>query len=303
VALSLPPCDVFCGLSGSGLRAGLLSQSRGAKYVCDRGSAHICAQDRILREEYDRQGLHFSGIDPRAMSREEAEYDAADIITIPSTFAFNTFVEAGIAPKKLRLASYGVDLSTFYPCTHKSDQIFQVLFVGAISIRKGICYLLNAFKRLECASKQLILVGSISREMENMIAQISNDPQIRITGHIDQLQLKVIMSSSQVMVLPSVQEGFGLVIAQAMACGCPVIASQHTGACDLFTDGQEGFIVPIRDGDAIADRLQTLADDIDLRCRMSHAALRRMQTINGWDEYGETMYRIFTEASKTLRSQ
>src|SRR6202041_3480104 len=108
VASSLPSCDLFCGLSGSGLYTGRVGKSRGAKYVCDRGSTHIRFQDRILREEYDRQGIPFSGIDPRIIGREEAEYQAADIITVPSTFVLNTFIEAGVARCKMRLTPYGV---------------------------------------------------------------------------------------------------------------------------------------------------------------------------------------------------
>ena len=71
-----------------------------------------------------------------------------------------------------------------------------------------------------------------------------------------------------------------------MACGCPVIATTNTGASDLFTDGVEGFIVPIRDPQALADRMQQLADDPALQSRMSEAALRRVHSIGGWSDYG-----------------
>jgi alpha-maltose-1-phosphate synthase len=84
-----------------------------------------------------------------------------------------------------------------------------------------------------------------------------------------------------------------------MACGCPVIASRNTGASDLFTDDREGFIVPIRDAVAIADRLQRLADDPGRRCRMSEAALRRVKSIAGWDHYREKMFQIFLEAVRS----
>jgi alpha-maltose-1-phosphate synthase len=95
------------------------------------------------------------------------------------------------------------------------------------------------------------------------------------------------MSSSHVMVLPSVEEGLALVQAQAMACGCPLISSTNTGGEDLFTDGVEGFVVPIRSPEAIAARLQQLADDAALQQRMSEAALARVHQIGGWSQYGE----------------
>jgi len=103
------------------------------------------------------------------------------------------------------------------------------------------------------------------------------------------------MSASDVMVLPSVEEGLALVQAQAMACGCPVIASENTGASDLFTDGREGFIVPIRHPTAISQRLQLLADSPDLRLRMREAALERAKAIGGWMQYGESLHLVFSE--------
>jgi starch synthase len=297
VARTLPPCDVFCGLSGSGLQSGRVTKSRGGKYVCDRGSTHIRVQDRILREEYERQGIGFSGIDPRIIEREEAEYEAADAITVPSTFALRSFAESGVSRQKLRLVPYGVDLRTFFSCAPRKENEFHILFVGGLTVRKGVSYLLAAFRHLDCKNKRLTLVGSVSPELQNLTAQMRRDQRINISGHVPQNRLKEYMSRSHVMVLPSVEDGFGLVQAQAMACGCPVIASQNTGAYDLFTDSKEGFIVPACDSRAIASRLQQLADDSALWYDMSEAALRRVKLLGGWEQYGEAMYRVFSESS------
>ena len=295
VARHLPACDVFCGLSGSSLQSGMAAKRKGAKFVCDRGSSHIRFQDRILREEFKLKGISFAGIDPRVIGREEAEYEAADVITVPSTFALNTFLESGVPRSKMRVVPYGVDLRTFYPCAERSEMIFRVLFVGSLSVRKGVSYLLEAFEQLECKSKQLVLVGLVSPEMKNTIKKFQDQGQVSLMGHMPHQQLNKIMSASHVMVLPSVEEGLALVQAQALACGCPVIASQNTGSSDLFSDGREGFIVPIRDPRAISDRLQRLADSHDLRRRMSEAARQRVKSIGGWDQYGERIYQVFSE--------
>lgn len=295
VARYLPACDVFCGLSGSALRSGIRAKSQGAGYVCDRGSSHIRFQDRILREEYRRQGIPFSGIDPRVIACEEAEYEAADLITVPSTFALDTFVECGVPRQKIRLVPYGVDLSAFYPCGQRNHNEFRVLFAGNVSVQKGVNDLFDAFQQLPCEHKRLTLAGSISPELKRTVRRWGEDPRIAALGHVPQSHLKGIMSASDVMVLPSVQEGLALVLAQAMACGCPVIASENTGAPDLFTDGREGFIVPIRDPGAIADRLQRLADTPGLRSRMSEAGLHRVKSLGGWAQYGETMHQVFSE--------
>lgn len=296
VSRDLPACDVFCGLSGSALRTGRKAKARGAKYVCDRGSSHIRFQDQIMREEYDRQNIPVIGVDPRIIEREVDEYEEADLIAVPSKFALDTFVSYGVPAKKMRLVPYGVDLRAFYPCAKKDDDRFEVLFVGGISVRKGIAYLLDAFRLIDSSKKHLTLAGSVSPEMETVVAQLRRNPAVTIMGHVAQPRLREVMSRSHVLVLPSVEEGLALVQAQAMACGCPVVASANTGAEDLFADGREGFIVPVRDTDAFVNRLQVLADDSDLRARMSLAALERVKSIGGWDQYGEAMYNVFSEA-------
>ena len=95
------------------------------------------------------------------------------------------------------------------------------------------------------------------------------------------------MSTSHVLVLPSIEEGLALVQAQAMACGCPVICTTNTGGEDLFTDGTEGFILPIRDVATLTERMQELADDPARQEIMRAAALRRVQSIGGWTQYGD----------------
>jgi glycosyltransferase involved in cell wall biosynthesis len=84
-----------------------------------------------------------------------------------------------------------------------------------------------------------------------------------------------------------------MVQAQAMACGCPVIGTEHSGAEDLFEDGKEGFIVRIRQSDEIADKLQRLADDPSLRATMSNAASARVQRVGGWREYGNHAWNTY----------
>jgi glycosyltransferase involved in cell wall biosynthesis len=88
------------------------------------------------------------------------------------------------------------------------------------------------------------------------------------------------------MVLPSIEDGFGMVLGQAMACGCPVICTQNTAGDDLIGNGCGGFVVPIRNARAITDRLQQLCDAPDLRDEMGHNALQRVRQLGGWDDYG-----------------
>jgi alpha-maltose-1-phosphate synthase len=294
VASRLPACDVFVALSGAGLRSGRVARQRGARYVCDRGSCHIRTQDQLLREEHERWGLLFDGIDPRVIETEEAEYQEADCITVPSDFALSTFVARGVPRARLRRLPYGVDLARFHPTAQPAANRFDVLFVGGLTLQKGLPYLLQAFADLQHANKSLSLAGSADPAV---IARLKDlglwGDQVRWLGHVAQPKLKDLMSRSHVLVLPSVQDGFGMVMAQAMACGCPVIASQNTGAVDLLTDGEEGFVVPVRDAQALAVRLQRLADEPDLRQRMAEKSLLRVRQIGGWQDYGQAALDIY----------
>lgn len=301
VARHIPMCDVFVGLSGSGLRTGRRVHQRGGKYVCDRGSSHIRVQAEYLNEEHARWGisqrlLPASEVDPRTIEQEEAEYAEADCITVPSTFTLKSFLSQGIPQTKLRRLPYGVNLERFYPDGHPAQDRFDVLFAGAMCLRKGVPYLLQAYKRLRHPNKSITFAGDAPSELIKRMKRIGLWPDDAIVlGHITQPQLRQLMSKSHVLALPSIEEGLALVQAQAMACGCPVIATPHTGSDDLYEDKQEGFIVPVRDSDSLAERMQQLADQPEKREQMSTAALLRVKSIGGWGDYGQQAMSIYSE--------
>ena len=294
VASRLPECDVFIGISGSGLRTSRIAKARGRKYICDRGSSHVRFADRLLDEEFKRWGQSFVGIDPRALAKEEQEYASADIITLPSRFCVRSFLEMGINPAKIRRIPYGVELNRFRQQGTPPSEAFEVLFVGQVSFRKGFPYLLAAFQRLKHPRKRLRVVGAMQPELK-IFLQDKHLDDIEFLGSIPQAQLAAIMSTSHVMVLPSIEDGFGLVIGQAMACGCPVICSQNTGGEDVFQDRREGFIIPIRDASTLAQNLEQLCQDRPLRNRMGEAAIRRVKTLGGWNEYGRQYRELCVE--------
>ena len=289
VCRNLPECDVLLAISGCGLATGRTAQLRGIRYVCDRGSSHIAYQERILREEYARWRTPYPGIDPWIIERETAEYEQADAITVPSEFALRSFLDEGVPPEKMCKVPYGVRLDRFRKVANPDSESFDVLFVGAVSIQKGVPDLLDAFARIRHPRKRLSFVGGMSPEISRLLDRHPPPPKVSFLGHWPQVQLREIMSRSHVMVLSSIQEGLALVQAQAMACGCPVIASEHTGAADLFTDGVEGFIVPIRSPEILAERLQELADDPARREAMGKASLERVRSLGGWRDYGKRM--------------
>jgi glycosyltransferase involved in cell wall biosynthesis len=287
----LSPCDAYVSLSGSGTKSGKRAQELGAKYVCDRGSSHARYQRKILLEEYSRWNMSTPLPDPRILAREEMEYENADAIIVLSEFARRTFIECGVPPEKVHKMLLGVQLDTFRRTADPSPDSFDVLFAGTLSLRKGIPDLLEAFRRLRHPHKRLRIVGTVTQEIQPFL-KTQDLTNVEITGSRPQPELAHMMSQSHVLVLPSIEDGFGMVITQAMACGCPVISSTNTGGPDLYCDGKEGFIVPIRSPESIHTALQQLADDSSLQQRMSEASLQLVQSFGGWHQYGENYSRF-----------
>ncbi len=293
MARCLEPCNVFHFLSSFGLKTQREAKERyGAVTVCDRGSAHILHQDALYAEEFARWDVPYRPMDRRIVNRELREYEHADLILVPSRFVFRSFLERGTPEQKLAKVPYGVDLQLFRPVP-KEDNVFRVLYVGAIGVRKGIPYLLQALEALRPRHIELWLIGTVEEDVRPFLAKYQGS--FRAFGYISRSELFRYYGQASVFVIPSIQEGLATVQAQAMACGLPVIATNHTGAEDLFADGVEGFIVPIRDPEAIQEKILYLYEHPDVRDEMGKAALRRVRSLGGWDSYGERVaecYRI-----------
>lgn len=290
----IPACDAFIAISGAGLKTGQKIQRLGGRFICDRGSSHQRYQEEIVTDEYRRWGVDLPVSDERDTIREEKIYDVADLITVPSSFAARSFVEMGVPTEKIKTIPLGVRLEKFQPAEEPSQETFEVLFGGSVSLRKGVPYLLEAFAKVQHPNKRLRFVGAIGNDIKAVLHRFPQD-KVEFLGSLPQPQLASWMQRSHVLVLPSIEDGFGMVMSQAMACGCPVIASTNTGAQDLFTDGMEGFIVPIRGIDVLAQKMQQLADDPTLRSRMRDAALTRVKSLGGWKDYGDRWENLLQE--------
>jgi glycosyltransferase involved in cell wall biosynthesis len=285
-ARRIPECDALIGISGSSLKTGALVQRRGGRFYCDRGSSHQRFQEALVSEEFRRWGVDAPVSDERDNAREDEIYAIADGITVPSSFAARSFVAMGIPSEKVHTIPYGVRLERFTPVSEPPADRFEALFVGSVGLRKGVPYLLEAFAQVRHPHKRLRVAGAISREFGPVLARLPKD-QVEFLGLVGQEKVVEMMSSSHLLVLPSIEEGLALVQGQALACGCPVLATTNTGGEDLFTDGAEGFIVPIRDVDALRDRMQAICDDPQLHQTMRAAALERVKSLGGWDSYGD----------------
>jgi glycosyltransferase involved in cell wall biosynthesis len=253
-------------------------------------NSHVAFQDDLLAEEYQRCGLHYKAIFAPEKKRRLAEYEEADFILCPSEFARRSFLARGFSADRLLKNVYGFKKPGVGIGSREARTGFQILYVGSIHVRKGLRYLVDAFCRLRTPGKQLKLVGPLTAAtgLENT----SLPEGITFTGPLKGEALADAYAQADVFVLPSIEDGFGLVMAEALAYGVPVIATDHTGAEDLFTEGKEGYVVPSGDVGSIVDRLELLAADRQLRERMSLDARNRANELGGWDICGENLVRL-----------
>lgn len=292
-ARALRRADLVTGSSSVFLATLRKAKSFGAVTVVDRGSSHIRAQYEILKEEYARWGMTpapFQAPHPGVVERELREYEEAEYIAISSVFAKKTFIAHGVPNHKLIHIPYGVNLSSFRQIP-KTDKLFRVIFVGGMTLRKGVQYLLQAFSELRLRNAELLLVGALTDEMKPFFKRYKGS--YRWIDAAPQAELYKYYSESSVFVLNSVEDGFGMVIIQAMACGLPVIATDHTGALDIVRDGIDGFIIPIRDTWALKEKLLFLYEHKEQSATMGASAKARVSSGFRWEDYGSKMIRAY----------
>jgi glycosyltransferase involved in cell wall biosynthesis len=289
------PVDIV--ICGSSFALPLIKKAKklGAIVILERGSTHIGYQTKILQEESKITGYDLVTAHPLVEQRELMEYELADYISIPSSFVESTFISKGIAEDKLIKTPYGVDLSKFRP-GKRQDDIFRVIHVGTLNLRKGVHYLLEAFSSLNLENAELLLVGVVTHEIQSYLEKYKSN-NIKAIGSVPQDKLLSYYQNSSVFCLSSIEEGMAMVTLQAMACGVPVICTENTGAGDLVTDGIEGFIIPIRNIDALKQKMLFCYDNEIERGIMGKNALKKItQNDYTWSGYGKRI----TEKYQTL---
>lgn len=285
VAANLTECDIFHCFSSFGLRAHRVARERfGAMTVVERGSSHIVFQDEIMCDEFKRWGVPYQPIDSRIVEKEMLEYDECDYITVQSSFAEQTFADQGINKKKIIKMPLGVDLKMFRSIP-KEDAIFRVLYAGTMSLRKGSMYMLEAIRGLKLKKFEFVFNGHITPEIKGLVRPYSEIIKNVGTRHFDQLYK--LYSQASVFVLPTIEDGFAKVVTEAMACGVPVIATTNCGAQDVLTDGIEGYIVPIRDPEAIREKIIFLYENPERQKEMALAARKKAKSLLGLDTHGK----------------
>ena len=248
IARRLEPCDVFIGMSGLCIQSAQAARERyGARVFIERGSRHILSQKEIL-DDIKRLSPAVETVPEYAVTRELASYEVADMVVVPSRHTEESFTERGFPVGRLFRNPYGVALSMFSPTDTPTRAKPTVIFVGAWSYQKG-CDLLTEAVASFAGRIHLLHVGAVGD------TPLPNDDWFEHREPVPQWQLPDCYGQADVFVLASRQDGFGMVLAQAIACGLPIVCTDRTGGEDLskLTGLIEGiFVVPHDDVEALA---------------------------------------------------
>ena len=290
--------DVFLSLSGTGLNTGKEIKKNNKIYICERSSSHILQSQKILSEEYKELNQSTLKINKWIIERELQEYNESDIILVPSLYVKRSFENYLPNSNKIHVINLGINLQNFYPINSytKDKDYFDILFIGGLSIMKGLHYLIKAFKKFNHPKKRLHIVGSHTSD-KNFFSNQFKDDNIFVYGHIHHLKLKEIINKSDVFVLPSLDDGFATVVIQALACGCPVIVSENTGAADIVRENNCGFVIPTKESQVIADKLTLLSDNGQLLKEFSNNAIK-ISKKNSWENYVDKLDRLVVQLKK-----
>jgi glycosyltransferase involved in cell wall biosynthesis len=252
------------------------------------------AGQRIFAEEAEREPEWASTLtgtldSAEKLARKDDELRLATRIIVASTFTSQTLTESP-CNAKIDIVPYGAPQSLSGEITKPSGRL-KVLFAGSLGQRKGLSYLFAAVEKLQSAV-DLTLIGRKTAD-----GCVPLDLAVRKYRWLPTLTHHVVLREMQahdVLVLPSLFEGFGLVILEAMAQGTPVITTDHTAGPDIIEQGVDGFIVPIRSTDAIAEKLELLAHDTEQLMSMKRAAQKKAKS-HGWENYREHLAEVAQE--------
>ena len=287
-----PNVDILVGWSSATLEAMPAAKELGMKVVIERGSTHIAHQTATLAEEYGFFGVPFDATEPEMIEREEAEYAAADAICVPSDFAAGTFIRHGIHKDRLIVNPLGVDVDRFTaPAERPAGRIPRILFVGAVGLRKGVPRLLQAFSRIK-ERAELRIIGPVEPGMGQLLSRLPLQGVV-LRGPVQGGALPAEYEAADIFCLPSIEEGFGMVIPQAMASGLPIVTTKVCGAADLVRNGETGLVIPPSDESALLEALGSLLADPERRYRMGKAGQAHVNTGCDWGRYVERAVRAY----------
>jgi glycosyltransferase involved in cell wall biosynthesis len=284
-----------------GARETLRSARRlGIPTVLERPNAHTRFAYEVVREECERLGVtlppdHEHAYNEAILRREEEEYALADWLLCPSEFVVQTFLDQGVPREKLVRHLYGYDDNLFQPPdpaprTHDGRHL-KVLFVGVCAVRKGLHFALEAWLNSPASETgSFLIAGEFLPAYEEKLARMLAHPSVHPLGH--RTDVPELMRSSDAVVLPSIEEGFGLVCVEALASGCiPLVSDACTETC---VHGENALVHHVADVHALGGHFTALSSDVNLFRRLRTGALRTAPAYT-WTAAGTRLLDVYRD--------
>lgn len=226
------------------------------------------------------------------------EVELSDFAVGASTFTLKTLIKQGMAENCVHMAPYGVNIKDFKPRRdfRKIDKM-RFLFVGSFSQRKGISYLLQAFKELENEGENISLTMAGRGIMDYELVKSYELKCLETHVNLPLEKLVELMQESDVFVFPSICEGFGLVLIQAMATGMPLITTYNTSGPDFIEEGKDGFLIEAQDVEAIKNKVRYFLQNPDEVKRMGQNAILKSKDFT-WERFSAEIIKSVDEAEK-----
>ncbi len=258
--------EMYWGFQGSSLLSLESAKKHGKLTICEMATGHLPTAERILGEECELlpdwadsfDHLKFPG---SYYQRLLVEPGVADQVVAASEFSRRTLIDSGLSKEKVKLLPLGFDSEQIHYNESRFERIdnrpLKLLYTGRVTQRKGIYYLLEALSQFSKDEVELDIIGFIHGSGKGFKKYAS---RVNLLPAVSQQQLFDRYSNYDALVLPTLFEGFGLVIIEAMAAGVPVITTEHSVGPELIDHGQNGFIVPVRDVESIVLAIQQLVE-------------------------------------------
>jgi len=287
--LSKMKTSIFWGFQGSSLNSIKAIKKNDGFAICELSTAHVTFAKKILEEEQELHPLWADTITNVAFpveyeKRLEQEPIEANIVIAASAFTKKTLTESGISADKIYTLPLGASVEhiKYIPNKSKTGRPFRLLYAGTVTQRKGIYYLLEAMKQFNNKDVELHIIGN-TFGTNNEFQKYSSF--YKYHGPLSQNQLFQKYCEYDALVLPTIFEGFALVIVEAMAAGLPVITTEHSIGPDIIENNKNGFIIPIRDIESIVSSIKNLLSKNDSEWVQMQKNAREAALNYSWENY------------------
>lgn len=285
--------NIFHGFSLFCLQS--LRRAREAEMVriVERAGTHILTQMEEVEQEAAAAGegtrLRASAY-YRNADRMMEEYEEADYILTCSEYARQSFLKRGVAPSKVVSIPLGANFAGARVDRRASDP-FRVLCVGVNAHIKGVAYLLRAWREADLPGAELRLRVALPPSLRHL----ADRPDVTLLPPMDWRQLQEEYRRASVFCLPSVDDGFGMVVLEAMSFGVPPVVSTHVGAAEVLRPGVDGLVFPVRDVHALAGCLAGMYQDRERTIWMGENARQRAREYS-WERYADRLIAFYCSA-------